>query len=107
MTSRKEFEAHIRKQFPTASDDLLLGRSSNGRYGSMVTEHAWLAWQASALSAPEAEPYAWHYTNNGGASVWHMGPSNRFDADMQASKDYPRAHRMVPLYLHPSAPVWP
>jgi len=56
MTSRKEFEAHIRKQFPTASDDLLLGRSSNGRYGSMVTEHAWLAWQASALSAPERKP---------------------------------------------------
>lgn len=59
MTSRKEFEAHIRKQFPTASDDLLLGRSSNGRYGSMVTEHAWLAWQAAtnaALAAPATAP---------------------------------------------------
>lgn len=51
MTSRESFEAQIRKQFPTAPDDLLIGRSSNGRYGSMVTEHAWLAWQAATNAA--------------------------------------------------------
>jgi hypothetical protein len=48
--------------------------------------------------AQRGEPYAWHYTNNGGASVWHMGPSNRLDADMQAAKDYPKVHRVVSLY---------
>ncbi len=53
MTSRESFEAQIRKQFPIASDDLLIGRSSNGRYGSMVTEHAWLAWQAATAAALE------------------------------------------------------
>lgn len=51
--SRKAFEAQIKKQFPTASDGLLLGRSSNGRYGSMITEHAWLAWQAATKAALE------------------------------------------------------
>lgn len=71
MTSRKEFEAHIRKQFPTASDDLLLGRSSNGRYGSMVTEHAWLAWQAATAHERErcakvcdAIAYEWRGANS-------------------------------------------
>ena len=51
-----------------------------------------------ATSAPSAEPYAWHYWNTGGGSVWHRGPSNRLDADMQAAKDYPRAHHVTPLY---------
>lgn len=49
----------------------------------------------------EQEPYAWHYTNNGGASAWHMGPSNRLDADMDAAKAYPKVHRVTPLYTQP------
>ena len=49
----------------------------------------------------EQEPYAWHYKNNGGASVWHMGPSNRLDADIEAAKSYPKVHQVTPLYLHP------
>jgi hypothetical protein len=49
----------------------------------------------------EQEPYAWHYTNNGGASAWHMGPSNRLDADMDAAKAYPKVHRVTPLYAQP------
>jgi len=51
--TRQAFEAQIKKQFPTASDDLLLGRSSTGRYGSMVVEHAWQTWQAATSYALE------------------------------------------------------
>ena len=64
MTTRQAFEAQIRKQFPTVLDDMLLGRSLNGRYGSMVTEHAWLAWQAAKATCP-----AWHSTPTC-AGVW-------------------------------------
>lgn len=55
----------------------------------------------------EQDPYAWHYTNNGGASAWHMGPSNRLDADMDAAKAYPKAHRVTPLYTQPQPPRQP
>ena len=55
----------------------------------------------------EQEPYAWHYTNNGGASAWHMGPSNRLDADMDAAKAYPKVHRVTPLYTQPQPPRQP
>ena len=46
----------------------------------------------------EITPYAWHYYNNGGASVWHRGPSNRLDADAAASKTYPAVHKLIALY---------
>ena len=55
MTTREAFEAQIRKQFPTANEELLLGKLLNGRYVSLVTEHAWLAWQAAKATCP-----AWH-----------------------------------------------
>ena len=55
----------------------------------------------AALAEPAQEPYAWHYTNNAGASVWHRGPSNRLDADMQVARDYPHAHKVTPLYTAP------
>lgn len=58
---------------------------------------------SSALAAPEPEPVAWHYRNNGGASVMHWGPSAKLDADMQAAKDYPNAHKVTPLYTAPPA----
>lgn len=51
MTTREAFEAQIRKQFPTANEELLLGKLSNGRYVSLVTEHAWLAYQAATAAA--------------------------------------------------------
>ena len=57
----------------------------------------------TALAAPEQEPVAWHYRNNGGASVMHWGPSAKLDADMQAAKDYPNAHKVTPLYTAPPA----
>ena len=53
MTTREAFEAQIRKQFPTANEELLLGKLLNGRYVSLVTEHAWLAWQAATDAALE------------------------------------------------------
>lgn len=52
---------------------------------------------------PGAEPYAWHYWNNGGASVYHRGPSNQLNADMDAAKMFPAVHHCVPLYTHPQA----
>lgn len=62
-------------------------------------------WKPEGVEYPqpqgEQEPYAWHYKNNGGASVWHMGPSNRLDADIEAAKSYPKVHQVTPLYLHP------
>ena len=53
MTTREAFEAQIRKQFPTANEELLLGKLLNGRYVSLVTEHAWLAWKAATAAALE------------------------------------------------------
>lgn len=44
------------------------------------------------------KPVVWHYTNNGGASVWHTGPSSRLDADMEAAKSYPHVHKIELLY---------
>ena len=53
MTAREAFEAHIRKKFPTAKEELLFSRSSIGRYRSIATEDAWLAWQAATEAALE------------------------------------------------------
>ena len=53
MTAREAFEAHIRKKFPTAKEELLFSRSSIGRYRSIATEDAWLAWQAASAAALE------------------------------------------------------
>jgi hypothetical protein len=44
------------------------------------------------------EPYAWHYKNAAGVSVWHFGPSRMFDADLEASKMWPRTHQLIPVY---------
>ena len=55
----------------------------------------------AALAEPVQEPVAWHYTNNGGGNVMHWGPSARLDADIQAAKDYPRVHKVTPLYTAP------
>lgn len=54
-------------------------------------------------SVQQGEPYGWHYWNNGGASVLHRGPSNRLDADIEAAKQNPKAHHVVPLYTAPIA----
>jgi hypothetical protein len=54
--------------------------------------------ELAALRASLGEPYGWHYTNNGGASVFHKGPSNKLDADMQSAADYPKVHRVKTLY---------
>lgn len=53
---------------------------------------------AQSLTERQIRPYAWHYTNNGGASVWHMGPSAKFDADLAVATEFPHAHRMVVVY---------
>ena len=53
MTTRETFEAQIRKQFPTANEELLLGKLLNGRYVNLVTERAWQAWQAATTAALE------------------------------------------------------
>ena len=53
MTTREAFEAHIRKKFPTVKEELLFSRSSIGRYRSIATEDAWLAWQAATDAALE------------------------------------------------------
>jgi hypothetical protein len=59
------------------------------------------AYLDQAPRAPQSEPYAWHYWNNGGDSVWHRGPSAKLDADMQAARDYPRVHHCIPVYATP------
>ena len=51
-----------------------------------------------AQPAPVQEPYAWHYKNAAGVSVWHFGPSKMFDADLEASKMWPRTHQLIPVY---------
>jgi hypothetical protein len=51
-----------------------------------------------AQPAPVQEPYAWHYKNAAGVSVWHFGPSRMFDADLEASKMWPRTHQLIPVY---------
>jgi hypothetical protein len=51
--TRAAFEAQIKKQLPTAPDELLIGLRKDGRYASMVTEHAWLAHQAATLAERE------------------------------------------------------
>lgn len=51
---REKFEAHIQSVFPTVLPNVLLLRSSNGKYGSMVVHHAWMAWSA-ALSHSEQD----------------------------------------------------
>ena len=57
-----------------------------------------------ALAQPQPvqqEPYAWHYTNNGGVSVWHIGPSSRLAADIKAAREFPKVHRIVALHTSP------
>lgn len=46
----------------------------------------------------DRNPYAWHYKNTGGASVWHFGPSNKLDADLEAAKKWPRTHQVTPVF---------
>ncbi len=60
----------------------------------------------AALAVPEAaqEPYAWHYWNTGGASVYHRGPSKALDADIAAAKQYPRTHHLIPLFTAAQPP---
>ena len=53
MTTREAFEAQIRKQFPTANEELLLGKLLNGHYVSLVTERAWQAWKDATAAALE------------------------------------------------------
>jgi hypothetical protein len=52
----------------------------------------------AAQPAPVQEPYAWHYKNAAGVSAWHFGPSRMFDADLEASKMWPRTHQLIPVY---------
>lgn len=44
------------------------------------------------------EPYAWHYWNSGGATVYHRGPSKRLEADLEAAEIFPRVHHIERLY---------
>jgi hypothetical protein len=71
-----------------------------------MTAEQWLEWALSVVTvhapptqpAPVQEPYAWHYKNAAGVSVWHFGPSKMFDADLEASKMWPRTHQLIPVY---------
>ena len=49
----------------------------------------------------EVEPYGWHYWNIAGTSVFHLGRSNKLDADIDASRKHPDVHHVVPLYTTP------
>jgi hypothetical protein len=62
--TREAFEAHIRKKFPTAKEELLFSRSSIGRYRSIATEDAWLAWQAATAAALERAAVACEVIEN-------------------------------------------
>ena len=55
----------------------------------------------TALEQQQAKPVAWHYTNKAGVSVLHCEPSARLDADMEAARDCPDAHKVTPLYTAP------
>jgi hypothetical protein len=59
-----------------------------------------------AQPAARQEPVAWRYTNIAGVSVMHWHKSAKLDADIQAAKEDPLAHKVTPLYTTPpAAPV--
>lgn len=43
-------------------------------------------------------PYAWHYTNTRGASIWHTEDTPRLCADLEAARLYPNAHTVTPVF---------
>ena len=88
---RREWEISTRKELRR------LAAIEQERTALLVNEQN-LREELEALLASLGEPYGWHYTNNGGASVFHKGPSNKLDADMQAAADYPKVHRVKTLY---------
>lgn len=84
-------------------------QTEDGQHTLAATDAILAAYQRGIEDAIKAvpeqsEPYAWHYWNNGGGSVWHRGPSAKLDADMQAARDYPRVHHCIPVYDHPVPP---
>jgi hypothetical protein len=71
-------------------------------------DHAWADEAITALrtaieAAEKQEPVAWRYTNVAGVSVMHWHKSAKLDADIQAAKEDPLAHKVTPLYTTPPA----
>lgn len=54
---------------------------------------------------PVGEPYGWHYSNSQGASVLHLQPSCRLEADMDAAARWPAHHKCTPLFTRPAPGV--
>ena len=75
-------------------------RAAIEEYGNK--QYALGAREAVAPKGEPVVPYAWHYWNNGGATVYHRGPSKWLDADMEAARKFPAAHHCIPLYTHPA-----
>ena len=67
-----------------------------------------MVYRAMLDAAPQqAEPVAWLYSNASGVRVvTHYADrldNKRLEADLLAAKNYPAAHKLSPLYLHPPA----
>lgn len=83
----------------------------------MVTGESLFAGETSTASAEDveaaadylrqcaqAEPVAWNYTTIAGTRITHY--ADRLDVaqlayDMKAAREYPNAHKVIPLYTHP------
>ena len=56
----------------------------------------------AALAQPEPEPFGWLYESKAGDRIFHLiSDDKKFQADWEAAQQYPEAHKMTPLYLHP------
>lgn len=58
-----------------------------------------------ATPEPVGEPYGWHYSTSQGASVLHLQPSCRLEADMDAAARWPAHHKCTPLFTRPAPGV--
>lgn len=52
---------------------------------------------------PEQEPFGWLYESKAGGRIFHLVSDDKklVQADWEAAQQYPEAHKMTPLYLHP------
>ena len=58
---------------------------------------------AALKTQPEQEPFGWLYESKAGGRIFHLVSDDKklVQADWEAAQQYPEAHKMTPLYLHP------
>jgi hypothetical protein len=50
--TREDFEAKMQALYPTWDTYVLLHRTANGKYASLITQACWLIWQEATQAAP-------------------------------------------------------